>query len=101
MVLRRPTRPLQEVADLVPKAYKVNLGSPERAIFVQIIKNVCCLAVSDMYHEYSKFNIRVLLGQTDQPSKKAAAAPAKEESSGDDDAPSEDEGEGDVGEADV
>lgn len=51
---------IKELADLVTgrnKAHKVNLTSPNYAIIVEIIKNVCCLSVIRDYFLFSKYNL--------------------------------------------
>lgn len=77
---------IKELAELVAAknvANKVNLKDPEQSIIVEIIKNVCLLAVVPDYFKLKKYNINELWEKKD---KKAAEKVPSEEVKDEDEA---------------
>ncbi|XP_073147267.1 uncharacterized protein [Henckelia pumila] len=52
------------VAKSVPPPHKVDLGSPNLSIVVQIVKTVCLIGVAERYKELAKYNVRQLTSET-------------------------------------
>ncbi|XP_073040567.1 uncharacterized protein [Primulina eburnea] len=52
------------VAKSVPPPHKVDLGSPNLSIVVQIVKTVCLIGVAERYKELAKYNVRQLTSVT-------------------------------------
>ncbi|XP_073271870.1 uncharacterized protein [Primulina huaijiensis] len=52
------------VAQSVPPPHKVDLGSPNLSIVVQIVKTVCLIGVAERYKELAKYNVRQLTSAT-------------------------------------
>jgi tRNA(Ser,Leu) C12 N-acetylase TAN1 len=47
------------LAEAVPAPpYKVNLDKPDKTILVQLVRNVCAVAVVEHFKELCKFNVR-------------------------------------------
>jgi hypothetical protein len=46
-------------AKAVPAPHKVNLSKPDRTILVQLVRNVCAVAVAPRFKELCKYNVRV------------------------------------------
>ncbi|KIY93742.1 hypothetical protein MNEG_14221 [Monoraphidium neglectum] len=46
-------------AKAVPPPHKVNLGKPDATILVQLVRNVCAVAVAPRYKALCKYNVRV------------------------------------------
>jgi hypothetical protein len=46
-------------AKAVPAPHKVNLGDPEKTVLVQLIRNVCAVAVAPRFKELCKYNVKV------------------------------------------
>jgi len=70
---------INDIADQVcaiNKENKVNLDSPELAIIVDVIRNVCCLSVVQEYYQLKKYNILELSGgATDEKQSKSEEQP--------------------------
>ncbi|RHY99719.1 hypothetical protein DYB26_008976 [Aphanomyces astaci] len=47
--------------DVVGSQHKVNLTAPHVVIVVEIFKNVCGVSVVTNFHQYKKFNVRMIL----------------------------------------
>jgi hypothetical protein len=52
-------------AKAVPPPHKVHLGRPDRTILVQLVRNVCAVAVAPRYKELCKYNVQVSSGGRD------------------------------------
>lgn len=48
------------IAARLQAPHKVNLGSPQKTIIVNLLKNACAVAVAEQFRELAKFNLRTL-----------------------------------------
>jgi hypothetical protein len=60
-------------AKVVPAPHKVNLSRPDASIVVQLIRNVCAVAVAPRFKELCKYNVRVAADAEDDAAAAAAA----------------------------
>jgi len=61
-------------AKAVPAPHKVNLKQPDKTILVQLIRNVCAVAVAPQYKELCKYNVRVAAEPEEEAEEGAAGA---------------------------
>eukprot|EP00189_Rhodosorus_marinus_P012728 CAMPEP_0184744570 /NCGR_PEP_ID=MMETSP0315-20130426/7267_1 /TAXON_ID=101924 /ORGANISM="Rhodosorus marinus, Strain UTEX LB 2760" /LENGTH=342 /DNA_ID=CAMNT_0027216287 /DNA_START=157 /DNA_END=1185 /DNA_ORIENTATION=+ len=66
---------IKQVAEVMPKGYKVNLKNPDWVLILEVMKSTCCAALLKRYYELGKFNIQTLYERSPKAGK--AAGPDK------------------------
>ncbi|KAJ8908064.1 hypothetical protein NDN08_008161 [Rhodosorus marinus] len=62
---------IKQVADVMPKGYKVNLKNPDWVLVLEVMKATCCAALLKRYYELGKFNIQTVCERSPKAAKAA------------------------------